>query len=75
MSATVGVKCVLCRHRETIPLTGEQPMCSKCMGPVVVESATTSSTPLPRDYAEYERARREQQGYGMRTVYRPLGES
>lgn len=31
--------------------------------------------PRPRDFAEYERAVCEQQGLGMRTIYRdPIGE-
>lgn len=36
-SALVTVKCVCCGHRETIPLTPTQPMCTKCFGPVVAE--------------------------------------
>lgn len=34
-SATVEVKCVVCGHKETIPLTPEMPMCPKCFGPVI----------------------------------------
>lgn len=36
-NASVAVKCVCCGHKETIPLTREMPMCSKCLGPVAVE--------------------------------------
>jgi hypothetical protein len=35
--ASITVKCVICSHRETIPLTPVQPMCSKCFGPVIAE--------------------------------------
>jgi hypothetical protein len=33
---TVTIKCVICEHRQTIPLTSEMPFCSKCCGPVIV---------------------------------------
>lgn len=36
-AASVTVKCVCCGHRETIPLTQQEPMCQKCFGPVVAE--------------------------------------
>lgn len=38
MSASVTVKCVICGHKEKVPLTREMPMCSKCLGPVTAES-------------------------------------
>jgi hypothetical protein len=36
---TIIVKCVLCQHKQTVPLTSEMPMCPRCMGPVVVVGA------------------------------------
>lgn len=38
---TVTVKCVICGHKQTIPLTKEMPMCSKCLGPVIAEKVKT----------------------------------
>lgn len=33
--ATVIVKCVICEHRFSAPLTPEMPMCPVCYGPVI----------------------------------------
>jgi hypothetical protein len=38
----VHVKCVICSHRFSAPLTSEMPMCPLCMGPVTVERAETA---------------------------------
>lgn len=38
MSASVTVKCVICGHKEKVPLTREMPACSKCFGPVTAEA-------------------------------------
>src|ERR1700690_2144863 len=37
----VYVKCVICSHKFSAPLTSEMPMCPKCYGPVTVERAET----------------------------------
>ena len=39
--SVVHVKCVLCGHRFSAPLTREMPMCPKCLGPVTVTRAET----------------------------------
>ena len=44
--ATVEVKCVICGHRQEIPLTDQEPMCSQCMGPVVVERVEYHAGPV-----------------------------
>lgn len=36
-TSLVTVKCVLCYHVFTVPLTSEAPVCPKCFGPVTVE--------------------------------------
>lgn len=35
----IRIKCVLCGYKEWIPATAQEPMCSKCFGPVTVEAA------------------------------------
>lgn len=38
-SPGIQVKCVLCGHKETVPLTKEMPGCTQCLGPVVAVKA------------------------------------
>ncbi len=43
---TVQIKCVVCGHKETVPLTPAEPHCSKCFGPGTITNATFLAFPV-----------------------------
>lgn len=48
MAPTVTVLCIVCRHRETVPLTETPPPgCSKCGGPLAVVAAQVEPASSP----------------------------
>lgn len=49
----VHVKCVICGHRWSAPLTREMPMCPLCMGPVTVDRVETKAA-KPTDKSKAE---------------------
>lgn len=49
----VHVKCVICGHRWSAPLTREMPMCPLCMGLVTVDRVETKAA-KPTDKSKAE---------------------
>lgn len=49
MEPTVTVRCIECRHRETVPLTEDRPSCSSCGGVVIPEAVQGSPAELLAD--------------------------
>lgn len=44
MSASVVVRCVFCKHKQTLtPIPSDVPMCPKCYSPMVAESVTAEA--------------------------------
>lgn len=55
VSATFGLKCVICGNRETLEVQGgdpQGPSCSKCYGPMVVERASAVKQLAGKDEAQ-----------------------